>query len=518
MVRANFSAYGAYVTDSLHQWDVNRTLQVTGLNLSVVPEVHFSNSNMRAAIVRHATLDGDVVRAEIPNSLLQQPLRIKAHIGIYEGRTFKVVERAEIPVIPRKRPEDYDIEDSDEEVYSFKRLENEVANMVTRAQFANLVVGVGSDAELVDVRYGAAGEVHASAGEAVRYWSGNLAANVRNLNAILEKHVATGEAAKVSFLVEAPKIIFNTGEVINTQAGDETYVVSEAIDVQGGQILRITACANWGNYAFAFYDKNGKFLSGKDSANVTTFTHYEREVVAAPLGAVALRVAYRTTEMTGAVERLTGYYRPAKWAGVKWVCLGDSLTEENTRATKRYHDYVAEATGLTVVNMGIGGTGYKRGEDSSLAIYNRAADVPSDADVVTIFGSGNDLTYIAQLGDPSDTGTDTICGCINTTIDTIIARIPAVSLGIAAPTPWVSYPPSETGNSMARYVEALRTICELRSIPFLDLYHASNLRPWTEEGRAACYSKDGGNGVHPDETGHKLIAPRFKAFLETILL
>ena len=31
------------------------------------------------------------------------------------------------------------------------------------------------------------------------------------------------------------------------------------------------------------------------------------------------------------------------------------------------------------------------------------------------------------------------------------------------------------------------------------------------------YSKDGGSGTHPDETGHKIIAPRFKGFLETLL-
>lgn len=29
---------------------------------------------------------------------------------------------------------------------------------------------------------------------------------------------------------------------------------------------------------------------------------------------------------------------------------------------------------------------------------------------------------------------------------------------------------------------------------------------------------DEGGGVHPSEAGHKLIAPRFKAFLESILM
>ena len=166
--KANFNAYHNYVTDSLYQWDLNQVLTIQGLNLATAPEVHFSNKNMAYAIVRQSTMANHVVSVNIPNSLLQEPLRIYAHIGTYEGRTFTVVETVEIPVIPRVRPQDYQIEDTDGEVYSFNRLENMMANMATKAQVANIVAGVGSDAELVDVRYGADGVTYASAGEAVR--------------------------------------------------------------------------------------------------------------------------------------------------------------------------------------------------------------------------------------------------------------------------------------------------------------------------------------------------------------
>lgn len=130
MIKANFNTYASYVTDSLYQWDLNQVLSVSGLNLSVVPEVHFSNANMDKAIVRQATKVNNVVRVTIPNSLLQDPLTIYAHIGIYEGDTFKVVERVDIPVIPKNRPSDYRIEDADEEIYSFNALENLVTNAV----------------------------------------------------------------------------------------------------------------------------------------------------------------------------------------------------------------------------------------------------------------------------------------------------------------------------------------------------------------------------------------------------
>ena len=178
MIKANFNTYSSYVTDSLYQWDLNQVLSVTGLNLAVVPEVHFSNANMDKAIVRQATKVNNVVSVAIPNSLLQDPLTIHAHIGIYEGDTFKVVERVDIPVIPKKRPGDYRIQDSDEEIYSFHALENAITNMVTHSE-ANVISAridniiahnndTEGNTELVDIRIDINGTTHDSAGTAVR--------------------------------------------------------------------------------------------------------------------------------------------------------------------------------------------------------------------------------------------------------------------------------------------------------------------------------------------------------------
>ena len=209
------------------------------------------------------------------------------------------------------------------------------------------------------------------------------------------------------------------------------------------------------------------------------------------------------------------------WKGLKWVCLGDSLTYTNERATKRYYDYIAEKTGIAVVNMGDGGTGYMRTREEGRAFFQRIVNAPADTDIVTIFGSGNDCGHTFDdygLGSITDTGTDTICGCINTTIDTIQERMPMVRLGIITPTPWEKWPPYDGENKMAQYSRAIVEICKARSIPCLDLYHCSNLRPWDEDFRALAYSRDDGSGVHPDENGHAMLAPRIKAFLDTLIL
>lgn len=210
------------------------------------------------------------------------------------------------------------------------------------------------------------------------------------------------------------------------------------------------------------------------------------------------------------------------WEGKKWAAVGDSLTERNSRTLKSYHDYIAENTGIAVENMGVSGTGYKAGDTN--AFYQRILNVPTDVDVVTIFGSGNDCgtTWTeSSLGEVTDTGTNTICGCINQTIDNLYSVLPAVQLGIITPTPWDCYYPSATtdpNNRMTLYCEALVEICKRRSIPCLDLYHCSGLRPWDSSFLPLAYSKDDGGGTHPDETGHGIIAPRIKAFLESLIM
>lgn len=140
MLCVNFKAYANYVTDTLHQWDINQDLVINGLSLSVAPEIHFANVNMDRAIVRQSTVSSGVITVRIPNSLLQEAFTIKAYVGVYEGDTFKVIETIEIPVIAKARPMDYAIEDSDEEIYSFKALEYMVARAIETMESAKELI------------------------------------------------------------------------------------------------------------------------------------------------------------------------------------------------------------------------------------------------------------------------------------------------------------------------------------------------------------------------------------------
>lgn len=224
-------------------------------------------------------------------------------------------------------------------------------------------------------------------------------------------------------------------------------------------------------------------------------------------------IGYMTTENESAVI----------FKGKTWLAMGDSLTERNLRAGKNYHDYVSEKTGITVINAGVSGTGYSGGISSETNFASRILNyADTDFDVVTVFGSGNDIGV--TLGTEADTGTDTIGGLVNLFLDNLYSIKPFVKVGIISPCPWQNYTPDVDNNDMLRYAELLQKIARRRGIPFLDLYYSSGLHPDKSDFRSEFYSDDGPggtgsvDGIHPNSKGHEILASHVLAFLKTLLL
>ena len=174
---------------------------------------------------------------------------------------------------------------------------------------------------------------------------------------------------------------------------------------------------------------------------------------------------------------------------------------------------ISGVTGIECINLGVSGTGYARGGSN----FNvQAQSVQADSDIVTIFGSGNDLSTGLPMGTASDTGVESIAGCINTTLDTLFGINPVMTLGVITPTPWKQNMPYD-GGSMETYANLIVEICKRRSIPCLDLYHCYGLDTNNADVITTAYSRDGGSATHPNEIGQKIIACRIKAFLETLI-
>lgn len=377
-------------------------------------------------------------------------------------------------------------------------------------------------------------------------------ANVTNeLNAFQSAINSISEPVfdNIKLNIESKKYITPSGIVGDISSAD--FLVGDAL-IQPKTKYKIKGSGYVGNCLYSIQDASGNVLLKQQLINSYD---YEEAVILTPENAYKIAIEGWSTFLPTLLI-FSNYELKPKWKDKKWVIVGDSLTEKNLRATKNYADYISEKTGISVVNMGRSGTGYKRTYDEGFSFYQRIANVPSDADVITIFGSFNDSPFFSNLGTITDTGTDTIGGCINTCLDNLFEKIPLANVGIVSPTPWSGLYPS-TGNS-DEYVQLLKDICERRGIPFYDLYHNSGLRPWDAKYRSLSYKRDGtysastqeeqnsiqvtdallnyvkehgvpsavvgdwvimsGGGTHPDEDGHKLIAPRFEVFLDSLLL
>lgn len=125
-----------YTANDLYQWDKNRKLEINGLNFSSLPEVHFANARMSKAIVKQATISDGVIKADIPNVLLESAIPISVYICTYEGDEFVSHYSFTIKVKARAKPEDYIAED-DEKIYSYNALENLVNNTLVNLQKEN---------------------------------------------------------------------------------------------------------------------------------------------------------------------------------------------------------------------------------------------------------------------------------------------------------------------------------------------------------------------------------------------
>jgi len=300
-------------------------------------------------------------------------------------------------------------------------------------------------------------------------------------------------------------------------AGNLTSFYSLRCEIEKGDSLKFKATTAFGNPYYAIYDSNMTPIFVSDNApggGTVTAKTYEIDITNDNAAYILVNSHADNSAYIEIANRLI--IKPL-WDGLKWVCIGDSLTERNIRTDVHYYDYVQNVTNIEPIVMGVSGTGYARGSESQNAFYQRIMNIDTSADVVTIFGSFNDLGSSLPLGTITDNGTNTIAGCINTTFDNLFSVMPLANLGVISPTPWESAYPGAPGNS-DEYVELLKGICERRSIPFLDMYHCSGLRPWDAAFREIAYSKDDGGGTHPDETGHKIIAPRFESFLDSLLM
>lgn len=248
----------------------------------------------------------------------------------------------------------------------------------------------------------------------------------------------------------------------------------------------------------------------------STVTIKGGDVLSISVGSVTFM--YTTTKTTGG-----GTTAKKPWADKKWCAFGDSLTDPTINATKKYHAIIAEKTGISVTVLGKGGTGYYKTKDDGTAYYQRMANCPADADVVTIFGSVNDWNAIKNgsvtIGNPSDAmSAETYSGYVNECIDVAINKAPYAQIALVTPMDYHGLP-DDTLESIAT---ALIAVAKYRKIKCLDLYHTSGFRvddATYAQTYTTDYSESAESYGHPSNVAHeKLIAPAFLELLKEMML
>ena len=113
------------------------------------------------------------------------------------------------------------------------------------------------------------------------------------------------------------------------------------------------------------------------------------------------------------------------WSGKKWYAYGTSLT---SASVGKYVPYVAEMSGLNVVNKGIGGGGIISNTKIKDAVMN-TTDGKLEADLITLEVGANDAS--APIGNAWDNTADTFLGsltqCINYLLQNTNAQIVVMS-------------------------------------------------------------------------------------------
>lgn len=206
----------------------------------------------------------------------------------------------------------------------------------------------------------------------------------------------------------------------------------------------------------------------------------------------------------------------------KIACIGDSITEGHQANGWPWHAYInqwCKNNGIetTVVNLGIGGTSVCTSSyvtDELQPFVNRLDTIPTDADVVVVFGGTNDWGNNATLGTISDTDTSTFYGAYKHILEWLAINRPNAKVMTMTPlkryykgggTVWknAQIEPNNKGDVLGDFVAAVREVSALYAIPCVDLHNDSGLNPVLEIVR----TKFMGDGLHPNAEGNKKMYP-----------
>lgn len=194
-----------------------------------------------------------------------------------------------------------------------------------------------------------------------------------------------------------------------------------------------------------------------------------------------------------------------KLKGLKWACLGDSIT--NTTYGTPYHQAIATRTGIVPTNYGVNQTSIAVRDGLTNSMLERYTTMIADADVITVLGGRNDITFAVPIGAMTDRVNNTLYGACHLLFTGLIEKYPAKKIGVLLP-----LQRDNDSSSVINYINAIKEVAEYYSLPVLDLYRSSGLAPKI----ASVVTNYIPDGLHPNTAGHEIISRRIEAWLRTL--
>lgn len=197
--------------------------------------------------------------------------------------------------------------------------------------------------------------------------------------------------------------------------------------------------------------------------------------------------------------------------GKKLVVGGDSMVKGHTLAD--YQTWLSKLANRNLMvydNQGINGNRLTDTGGTGECLATRFSTFDSNADYVLIFIGTNDAQNSVSIGTDTDTGVATFKGALNTLCAGLLNKYPSKKIGFITPYQ------RKNGSipDHIPYIEAIKTICKLYSIPVFDNYTNGGVY-WTNTAQLSALVLPS-DTYHLNETGMEYASYKYEHFLRSL--
>lgn len=321
--------------------------------------------------------------------------------------------------------------------------------------------------------------------------------------------------------VTAGKYVRSSDGVLTALSG---YNASDGIPVTPGKIQRTVFSS-----MRAYYDNNNVFISGTNASQTTapsnasiikisvTDANLEKEMLVEDIDLPTEYVPYAEYTVLSDIKfNYKDILDPPsslglrRWEGKKWVAIGDSITEweypDENGVMQRWSTLVSNKIQVGSL-IRCAEHSRKMNEIDSIMTYSGTTEQNLiDAALITVsLGQNDRSTPLGTINDSASFDGSSFYGSTRGMIEYLLGLNPNCTLVFITPTPAKNYE-----NVLREKSDAIKKMCELYSIPVLDLNRMSNFNTYNYD----YFYTDG--STHPNGIGYKRMANITSAFLEAM--